>query len=108
LNYRYYLKKEDKFSVSINSRFFQVDNLSAGGIAFYGDYCREKDVYFFNIKVFYDVNFNISGKLEIVSFADGICRGKFLDLHESDYERLHKLVFKMQLRNIRDKRNCLL
>ncbi|MCB9482216.1 MAG: PilZ domain-containing protein [Desulfobacteraceae bacterium] len=104
-SYRFKPSGKEKFFIIVNSRAFEIFNISAGGIAFIAEYCKRGDVYNFELWLSERKNDFIKGKIEVSGFGGSLCRAKFIDLDENDIERIHKFIFERQIRMIREKKH---
>jgi len=105
--YRFRPLGKEKIFIIVNSKAFEISNLSAGGAAFIAEYCRVGDVYNFELCLSEKKNDFVKGKLEIFGFDNSLCRGKFIDISENDREKIHKFIFERQIKLIREKKHLL-
>lgn len=103
--YRFKPAEKEKFFIIVNSRAFEIFNISAGGVAFLAEYCKKGDIYNFELWLSERKNDFIKGKMEVSGFDTNLCRARFIDLNENDMERIHKLIFERQIRLIREKKH---
>jgi len=102
--YRFKPSGKEKFFIIVNSRAFEILNISAGGVAFFAEYCKIGDIYNFELWLSDRKNDFINGKIQVSGFDGSLCRGKFIDLDENEMERIHKFIFERQIRVIREKK----
>lgn len=102
--YRYFPEEDEKVFIIISNREFEVQNISAGGTAFYADHCTGGDQYEFSLRFFEDEEPFISGSLEIIDSEGTLCRAKFINMSDETLEQIHKFVFERQLKKIRNKK----
>jgi len=103
-SYRYYPGSTERLYVVINGGEYEVNNISAGGIAFYKEGCEPGDKYNIMLKFSDDEKNKVTGKVEVVSSEASVCRCRFVDMTEDEIEKIHKFVFNKQLKVIREKR----
>jgi len=96
--------EKEKFFIIINSRAFEIYNISAGGAAFFGECFEIGNIYNFKLWFSDKKNDFIKGKMGVSGVDNLLWRGKFIDLDEKERERIHKFIFDRQITLIREKK----
>jgi len=103
-SYRYYPGSTERLYAVISGGEYEVNNISAGGIALYKEGCEPGEKYHIVLKFSDDEKSLVSGNIEVISTEGPVCRCRFVDMTEHEIERIHKFVFNKQLKVIREKR----
>ncbi|MGM0417962.1 MAG: PilZ domain-containing protein [Thermodesulfobacteriota bacterium] len=103
-SYRYYPGSTERLFAVINGGEYEVNNISAGGIAFYNEDFEPGEKYHIILKFSDDEKNMVTGNIEVISCEDLVCRCRFVDMTDEEIEKIHKFVFDKQLKVIREKR----
>lgn len=100
-SYRLKALRSEKLCIYLNSKAFEISNISAGGVAFFSSEFSIGDFYDFELPL-PDTKANyVKGKIEIAGFENGLTRAKFIEIDENDKERIHKFIFEKQIKYLR-------
>jgi c-di-GMP-binding flagellar brake protein YcgR len=103
--YRLKPSRKEKFFILVNSKAFEISDISAGGAAFFSERLNPGGIYDFELWLSDKKNDFIRGRIEITGFENGLARAKFIDVNENDKERIHKFVFDRQIKSARESKH---
>lgn len=106
-DYRFFPDDGEKIVIYVDDKPFQVENISAGGVAFYAKGCTQGTKYPFVLKFSDGEIKTIKGFIEIMSLTETVCRARFIDMEDEESEKIHNFVHSGQMNKIRTKKKKL-
>lgn len=100
--YRFKPARKEKLFILVNSKAFEIYDISAGGVSFFCEKIIKDNNYEFELWLSDKKNDFIKGKISITDDSMGLCRAKFIEIDENDIERIHKFVFDRQIKFVRE------